>query len=741
MASLRTERRWLWAGVTAALGLAVGVSLMPGPRADADPLPHGDEPRLVNPQPAPGSVVEAGSVRLEVLAAADQPVVDHEVRVDGTAVDADRSEGSHARIAATASLEPGRHDVTFTAATEYGEASRRVRLHVTGMETERVAGADRVRTAAAISRRLYPETATAAVLARADHYPDALAGVPLARQVDGPLLLTGGDGLSGATEDELARVLSDGATVYLLGGESALGERVEADVRALASRVERVAGADRFATSVEIARRLPESGTAMVAAGDTFADALAAGAVAGARGWPVLLTPGDALTDDVAAYMEEAGFDEVYAVGGDRVVGDGVLSQLASHATVSRVAGATRFETAEALSDRFAPDAAQVGVASATTFPDALAGGVHAAAHDAPLALVSGGRLLPPQRRQVQQAQPDRAVVYGGERAVSAGTVEGLRGASVESGDLRVTGASLRHGATVNELETIDFAFNRSIHLPESHAHVTIDDAEVAGTLSHVGAADTLRFTVESLPEGVEHGETYPVEVRLLATSGGDVVTDRLEVSFHRAPRDLSRGATGDAVSDLQRRLRDKGFWLPAVTGRFGDDTHDAVVAVQKAHGLERDGVVGAATRKALRTADGPPAPRHDSDRAYEVDLQRGLVLFVDGGETRWVFNASAGHGEVYTFQGSTFRATTTTGTRSVVRQIDGVREAARGELYRPKYFDGSRGIALHGYPSVPPYHASSGCVRVPMAAMDKIWSMDPGLGTTVHVYPVGYYG
>lgn len=727
--------------VVIALGVAVAGSLLAGPPADADPLPHGDEPRLLNPQPAPGSVVEAGSVRLTMLAAADQPVTGHEVRVDGRAVSSDRSEGSHAQIAATVSLDPGRHDVEFTAVTEYGEATRHMRLHVTSMGSERLAGGDRVGTATTISQELYPETASAAVLTRADHFPDALAGVPLARHVDGPLLLTGGDGLASPVERELDRVLDDGATVYLLGGENALGTAVADEVRALGADVERVAGSDRFATSVAIARRLPETGTAMVASGDKFPDALAAGAIAGARGWPVLLTPGDALTDDVAAYVDETGFDEVYAVGGSSVVGDGVLSELDDGATVSRVAGANRFETAEALSDRFAAEADMVGVASATTFPDALAGGVHAAAHDAPLALVSGGRLFEPQRRQMRHVQPDRAVIYGGEAAASPGAVEGLRGASIESGELRVTDTSLRHGSTVDELETIDFAFNRSINLAESHAYATIDGHEIAGAASHVGSADTLRFNVDALPDGVEHGETYSVQVRLLATSGADVVTDRLEVDFRRAPRDLSRGATGDAVSDLQRSLRDRGFWLPAITGRFGDDTYHAVMALQKAHGLERDGVVDADTRAALRSTAGPPAPRHASDRAYEVDLTRGLVLFVDGGETRWVFNASAGHGEVYTFEGSTFRANTTTGTRSVVRQIDGVREAARGDLYRPKYFDGSRGIALHGYPSVPPYHASSGCVRVPMAAMDKIWSMDPGLGTTVHVYPVDYYG
>jgi putative cell wall-binding protein len=615
-----------------------------------------------------------------------------------------------------------------------------------------LAGADRVATASAISRDLYPEGGEpAAVLARADAFPDALAGAPAARAVDGPLLLTRSDGLTAAVRSELDRVLAEDATVYLLGGESALGAAVVDEVEALGAGVERLAGADRFATSVAAAELTvetgtaetgtAETGTAMVASGDDFPDALAAAAIAGNRGWPILLTSGDAVPDDVVAHVDEAGYDAVHVVGGSGVVGDEVVAELERHAgEVTRVAGDNRFETAEALSQRFAPEAEQLGVASGTGFPDALAGGVHAASRGAPLALVAGSRPFEAQRRQVRTLEPDALLVYGGDAAVTEGVVDGLRGASIETGALRVERASLRDGATVHELDDIDFAFNQRINLAESHVSVTIDGDEVGGTTSHIGSADTLRFAVDDLPDGVRHDETYRVRVQLLATSGADVVTDHLEVDFRRPPRDLSRGATGDGVADLQRRLRERGFWLPEIDGRFGSRTHHAVVAFQKAHELERDGVVGPDVRAVLREGAGAPAPRYGSARAYEIDLERGIVLFVDGGETRWVFDASAGHGEWYTFEGSTYRANTTTGSRAMVRQIDGIREAARGELYRPKYFDSSRGIALHGYTSVPPYHASSGCVRITLAAMDKVWDMDPGLGTDVHVYPVDYY-
>jgi len=736
------ERVAMIAGASALVTVAVTVGGV-APAA-ADPLPHGDEPRIINPQPTPATVVEAGTVTLQARVAADQPVQDHAIRVDGETVASSRGEGSHPVLSAQVRLEAGRHDVTFEATNEYGSATRRLRLHATAMTTQRLAGRDRVATAAAISQDLYGNgEASAALLARADDFPDSLAGAPAAREVGGPLLLTRGDGLSNTARQELSRVLADGATVYLLGGEGALGDRVATDVEALGFAAKRLAGSGRYETAVRIAETIPETRTAFVASGEGFADALAAAAVAGDRGWPILLTAQDRLPEEVGAYMDRAGFDTVHVVGGAGVIDDSVVAELNRRAgSVSRVAGGTRFETARALSLRFMPETETVGVASGEEFADALAGGVHAAADGAPLALVAGNRLFQPQRRQLRRLQPETAVVYGGRAAVSPGVAEGLRAASVESGELRVERASLRDGQTVQALEGVDFTLNRPINLAESHVAMTIGGNEVGGAIQHVSGADTMRFRVDNLPEGVAYGETHRVVVRLLATSGADVALDRVEADFRRAAPDLSRGAAGPAVTDLQRTLRQRGFWLPSIDGQFGMPTLHAVRAFQKAHGLERDGVVADATRAALAQQRGAPAPRSDSSRAYEVDLERGIVLFVEGGQTRWVFDASAGHGEYYTFEGSTYRANTTTGfDQAMVRQIDGVREAARGDLYRPKYFDGSRGIALHGYTSVPPSHASSGCVRIPIGAMDKVWRIDPGLGTPVHVYPVDYYG
>ena len=55
------------------------------------------------------------------------------------------------------------------------------------------------------------------------------------------------------------------------------------------------------------------------------------------------------------------------------------------------------------------------------------------------------------------------------------------------------------------------------------------------------------------------------------------------------------------------------------------------------------------------------------------------------------------------------------------------------GVLYRPRYF--APRVAVHGYPDVPAWPASHGCVRVPNATMDFIWASNlMPLGSTVTV-------
>ena len=99
-----------------------------------------------------------------------------------------------------------------------------------------------------------PRLADYALLARDDDFADALAGAPLTAR--GPLLLTPPDVLGQQAAAELARVLPEGGTLYLLGGPGALSDGVAAAVTNLGLEPVRIAGPSRVETSLAVADRV-----------------------------------------------------------------------------------------------------------------------------------------------------------------------------------------------------------------------------------------------------------------------------------------------------------------------------------------------------------------------------------------------------------------------------------------------------------------------------------------------------
>ena len=65
-------------------------------------------------------------------------------------------------------------------------------------------------------------------------------------------------------------------------------------------------------------------------------------------------------------------------------------------------------------------------------------------------------------------------------------------------------------------------------------------------------------------------------------------------------PGALSTGSSGDMVRQMQQRLKDLGFLNGSVDGQFGSGTKKAVVAFQKQHGLDADGIAGSKTLAVL---------------------------------------------------------------------------------------------------------------------------------------------
>jgi hypothetical protein len=71
--------------------------------------------------------------------------------------------------------------------------------------------------------------------------------------------------------------------------------------------------------------------------------------------------------------------------------------------------------------------------------------------------------------------------------------------------------------------------------------------------------------------------------------------------------RVMQRGQRGWDVAALQFMLKRRGYSSGSIDGGFGQGTHNAVVAFQRAAGLTVDGLAGSTTLSALRRSSGGP--------------------------------------------------------------------------------------------------------------------------------------
>lgn len=319
----------------------------------------------------------------------------------------------------------------------------------------RLAGANRVATAATIAlERLAggDDAAPTVLLANAATFPDALAGSALAGHVEGlegvvdaPLLLTGADELPEATAQALRELSA--RRVVLMGGAAAISDSVEQQLDEDYDVV-RVAGPNRFATAAEAARRLAANAgglgtvggatTVIVASGERFPDALAAGPLGYANALPILLTEAERLPEATAAVIEELAPEQALVVGGTAAVSAEVAAAIGDAGVqIQRVAGPTRTATAARLAD-FAItqgllDANDAALARGDAFPDALAGGTDAGERRAPILLAADAATLSRATADLLTAycQPLALLVaYGGEAALRPDTVDAARRAA-----------------------------------------------------------------------------------------------------------------------------------------------------------------------------------------------------------------------------------------------------------------------------------------------------------------------
>ncbi|ANS79120.1 5'-nucleotidase [Serinicoccus hydrothermalis] len=420
-------------------------------------------------------------------------------------------------------------------------------------EALRISGTDRYGTAAEIARAFPADATDTVVVASGQVFPDALsAQLPASSaavaaglaspDVDGaglpvPMLLTKQDQLPQATASALEDLAP--SQIVLVGGDVAVSDDVEEALEGFGAEVTRVAGANRYDTSAEVASLFPTGLPVLyLATGTDYPDALTGGARAGRDGAPMLLTDPAQLRPSTLEAIQTLQPESVVVLGGSGAVSDDVVEAVTELVPdTTRVFGSDRYGTAVALASTYEYDSVAY-LASGQDYPDALTGGAFAAYHEGPLLLGKADGVPTATATALDQLSPQGLVLFGGEGALEKAPVEDALNAVLP--------------VWVDELVVQMLSFN------DYHGHIEEED----GTLDPeqdpdqnlVGGAVNLTSTLEAL-------RTRSFDDQTLTVAAGDLIGGSTFVSglFQDEPSVETLEVAGLDVSSVGNHEFDEG--------------------------------------------------------------------------------------------------------------------------------------------------------------------------------------
>lgn len=395
-----------------------------------------------------------------------------------------------------------------------------------------------------------------------NHFAYALPAPALSRLHDAPLLLTEPGSLPAAVTTFLTRHAI--GTVIILGGDEVVSDAVATAVNAISGvEVERIDGDDPYSVAVDVAQlvgpspgspgEFPSEGrTALLATGEVFADALAAGPLAYRGEHPLLLTRSDALPERVESFLESSRTEHVVILGGTAAVSAGVARDVESLGIeVTRWSGEDRMATAVAIAEALlgsdSPDGcfdgAELGLAYGFRSPDAIVSGPLLGEFCAPLLLTERDelplvveRLLTSDEFVTGDVDGDvHFTVFGGPAAIAAGAVNEALDA-----------------AELTELRA-------RIHAVEGGCHFAVAFSEAVGTSDAERVANYLNGNTpfRATEATVEAGDGETTTTAVVTLAGGSVVEGSAVPTGCASPfqaRDRIGVGGGEIESAVDRR-------------------------------------------------------------------------------------------------------------------------------------------------------------------------------------------
>ena len=280
--------------------------------------------------------------------------------------------------------------------------------------TTRVARADRINTAVEVSKKYY-KSAETVIIANYEKFADSLSASALSKALKAPILLVKKDQLDSVVTQEIKRL--GAKNVVVIGGEQSVDEAKNSLSQ---YNVQTIAGSDRYETSAKIAQEIiKRTGTtqAVIASGETFADALTVAPLANKNNMPILLVQPNNIPKATQEVLKQ--IKNTIIVGGEKTISNQVANKLPN---ATRIAGANRYETAKKIYEYGFKDRTEVNIANGTNFADSLVIG----SIDCPILLAESNEVPESTKQAIKDSKFEKVNVFGGENSIDESVVKEL---------------------------------------------------------------------------------------------------------------------------------------------------------------------------------------------------------------------------------------------------------------------------------------------------------------------------
>jgi putative cell wall-binding protein len=280
----------------------------------------------------------------------------------------------------------------------------------------------------------------------------------------------------------------------------------QSPAEATGKSVDRISGANRYGTAVEVSKKgwINGSENVVISVGDNFPDALAGAPFAYSINAPILLTDRFYLPYEVKQEIRRLNAKKAYILGGENVVSTKIEETLkAMGLMVERIKGKNRYETSAAIAEKLNKIDTAV-IAFGRNFPDSLSIAAYASQQGFPILLTEKNEL--PEEIKVVLSKFKQTIVVGGEGVISKKVFNQL------PNPRRISGAD-RYSTSAKIVETFggsskksyiatgqafSDALTGSVLAAKDHAPVLLVEANKVATevVNVIGQKDFNHFTI-----------------------------------------------------------------------------------------------------------------------------------------------------------------------------------------------------------------------------------------------------